>query len=80
MAAVVIGVDPPKGSHTAVVIDQAEAVLGQVRVRACAAQVEHPERRLFGQATPGPGTTLRSRPSLRKKTTPRATRKTRKTP
>jgi transposase len=40
----------------------------------------HPERRLFGQATPGPGTTLRSRPSPRKKTTPRATRKTRKTP
>jgi transposase len=39
----------------------------------------HPERRLFGQATPGPGTTLRSRPSPRKKTTPRATRKTRKT-
>jgi transposase len=40
----------------------------------------HPERRLFGQATPGPGTTLRSTPSPRKKTTPRATRKTRKTP
>ena len=40
MAAVVIGVDPHKGSHTAVVIDQAEAVLGQVRVRACAAQTE----------------------------------------
>ena len=40
MAAVVIGVDPHKGSHTAVVIDQAEAVLGQVRVRACAAQAE----------------------------------------
>jgi transposase len=40
MAAVVIGVDPHKGSHTAVVIDQSEAVLGQVRVRACAAQAE----------------------------------------
>jgi transposase len=40
MASVVIGVDPHKGSRTAVVIDQAEAVLGQVRVRACAAQVE----------------------------------------
>jgi hypothetical protein len=40
MAAVVINVDPHKGSHTAEAIDQAEAVLGQVRVRACAAQVE----------------------------------------
>jgi hypothetical protein len=38
MAAVVIGVDPHKGSHTAVVIDPAETVLGQVRVRASAAQ------------------------------------------
>jgi transposase len=35
-----IGVDPHKGSHTAVVIDQAEKVLGQVRVRASAAQAE----------------------------------------
>ena len=40
MAAVIIGVDPHKGSHTAVVIDQAERVLGQVRVRACVAQAE----------------------------------------
>jgi transposase len=39
-AAVMIGVDPHKGSHTAVVIDQAETVLGQVRVRAGAAQAE----------------------------------------
>ncbi|MDQ2813616.1 MAG: IS110 family transposase [Actinomycetota bacterium] len=38
MAAVMIGVDPHKGSHTAVVIDEAEKVLGQVRVRASAAQ------------------------------------------
>jgi hypothetical protein len=37
MAAVVINVDPHKGSHTAVAIDQAEAVLGHVRVRACSA-------------------------------------------
>ena len=29
-----LGVDPHKGSHTAVVIDPHEAVLGQVRVRA----------------------------------------------
>jgi transposase len=35
-----IGVDPHKGSHTAVVIDRAETVLGQVRVRASAAQAE----------------------------------------
>ncbi len=40
MAAVMIGVDPHKGSHTAVVIDQAERALGQVKVRACAAQAE----------------------------------------
>jgi len=40
MAAVMIGVDPHKGSHTAVVIDQAEMVLGEVRVRASAAQVQ----------------------------------------
>ena len=40
MAAVMIGVDPHKGSHTAVVIDRAEMALGQVKVRACAAQTE----------------------------------------
>jgi len=40
MAAVMIGVDPHKGSHTAVVIDQAEMVLGEVRVRASVAQVQ----------------------------------------
>src|SRR3974390_534848 len=40
MAAMMIGVDPHKGSHTAVVIDQAEMALGEVRVRACAAQAE----------------------------------------
>jgi transposase len=33
-----IGVDPHKGSHTAVAIGAAEEVVGQVRVRACAAQ------------------------------------------
>ena len=37
MAAVMIGVDPHKGSHTAVAVGTAEEVLGQVRVRACAA-------------------------------------------
>jgi transposase len=40
MAAVIIGVDPHKGSHTAVVIDQAEMALDEVRVRASAAQVQ----------------------------------------
>jgi transposase len=38
MAAVMIGVDPHKGSHTAVAISAAEEPLGQLRVRACAAQ------------------------------------------
>jgi transposase len=50
MAAVMIGVDPHKGSHTAVVIGAAEEPLGQVRVRACAAQAE----RLLAWAAPWP--------------------------
>jgi transposase len=40
VAVVMIGVDPHKGSHTAVATGQAERVLGQVRVRAAAAQAE----------------------------------------
>ena len=40
MAVVMIGVDPHKGSHTAVAIGTAEEPLGELRVRACAAQVE----------------------------------------
>jgi transposase len=40
MAAVMIGVDPHKASHTAVVISVAEEPLGELRVRACAAQAE----------------------------------------
>jgi len=40
MAAVMIGVDPHKGSHTAVVIGPAEELLGELRVRASAAQAE----------------------------------------
>src|SRR6202012_5823253 len=40
MAAVMIGVDPHKGSHTAVAIGAAEEELGQVRVRASAAQAQ----------------------------------------
>ncbi len=38
MAAVMIGVDPDKGSHAAVAIGAAEEPLGEVRVRALAAQ------------------------------------------
>jgi hypothetical protein len=37
MAAVMIGVDPHKGSHTAVAIGAAEEPLGELRVRASAA-------------------------------------------
>jgi transposase len=40
MAAVMIGVDPHKGSHTAVAISAAEEPLGELRVRACAGQAE----------------------------------------
>jgi hypothetical protein len=114
MKAVMIGVDPHKGSHTAVVISAAEEPLGEIRVRASAAQagkltgwaaawpertwavegaaglgrlldwqlvaagervldvqpklasrvrlLQAPQRQLFGQATPGPGTSLRPAP------------------
>jgi transposase len=40
MVAAMIGVDPHKGSHTAVAIDEREAPLGEVRVRASAVQAE----------------------------------------
>jgi transposase len=40
MAAVMIGVDPHKASHTAVAISAAEEPLGKLRVRACVAQAE----------------------------------------
>src|SRR5215471_2959044 len=40
MAVVMIGVDPHKASHTAVAISAAEEPLGQLRVRASAAQAE----------------------------------------
>jgi transposase len=40
MRVVMIGVDPHKGSHTAVAIGGAEEPLGELRVRACAAQAE----------------------------------------
>ena len=40
MAVVMIGVDPHKGSHTAVSIGAAEEPLGEARVRASAAQAQ----------------------------------------
>ncbi|HCU96440.1 MAG TPA: IS110 family transposase [Actinobacteria bacterium] len=40
MTAVMIGVDPHKGSHTAVVISPAEEPLGELRVRASGAQAQ----------------------------------------
>ncbi len=40
MATVVIGIDPHKGSHTAVALDGTEALLGRVKVRAAAEQVQ----------------------------------------
>ena len=38
--AVMIGVDPHKGSHTAVVVDGTEAALAQIRVRTGPAQLD----------------------------------------
>ena len=38
--AVMIGVDPHKGSHTAVAVDETEQSLGGVRVRSGPAQVD----------------------------------------
>jgi hypothetical protein len=40
VAAVMIGVDPHKGSHTAVVVGAAEEQLGRLRVRASAEQAQ----------------------------------------
>ena len=40
MAAVIIGIDPHKASHTAVVISGAEEALGELRVRASVSQAE----------------------------------------
>ena len=38
--AVMIGIDPHKGSHTAVALDEHEQPLGELRVRSAANQVE----------------------------------------
>jgi transposase len=40
VVAVMIGIDPHKASHTAVAINGTEEPLGELRVRACASQVE----------------------------------------
>jgi transposase len=40
MAAVMIGIDPHKASHTAVAISAAEELLGELRVRASAVQAQ----------------------------------------
>jgi transposase len=50
MVAVMIGVDPHKGSHTAVVISPAEEPLGEIRVGASAAQAQ----KLAARATAWP--------------------------
>ncbi len=40
MTAVMIGIDPHKGSHTAVALDEAERPLGELRVRSAVGQCE----------------------------------------
>jgi transposase len=63
MAAVMIGVDPHKASHTAVAIDTAEMPLGTVRIRASASQAarlvewaaDWPERTWAVEGAGGPG-------------------------
>jgi transposase len=66
MAAVMIGVDPHKASHTAVAIGAAEEPLGQLRVRASAARAGRlvawaapwPERTWAVEGAGGPGCLL----------------------
>ena len=58
MAAVMIGVDPHKGSHTAVAISPAEEPLGELRVRACAGQAISGIVRTSLLGSPGAGTRL----------------------
>ena len=61
--AVMIGIDPHKGSHTAVAVGAAEEPLGKLRVRACPDQAEElvawaqawPERTWAVEGAPGPG-------------------------
>ncbi len=50
---VMIGIDPHKASHTAVVIDNTECVLDELRVRACS-KTDRPAPQLGG-TVPGSG-------------------------
>ena len=64
--AVMIGIDPHKGSHTAVAVGAAEEPLGKIRIRACPAQAEQlvtwaagwPERTWAVEGAPGLGRLL----------------------
>jgi transposase len=64
--AVMIGIDPHKGSHTAVAVGAAEQPLGKLRIRACPAQAEQlvawaaawPERIWAVEGAPGLGRLL----------------------
>jgi transposase len=66
LMAVMIGIDPHKGSHTAVAVGAAEEPLGKIRVRACPAQAEKlagwaqawPERAWAVEGAPGLGRLL----------------------
>jgi transposase len=66
MAAVMIGIDPHKGSHTAVALGTSEQLLGRVRVRACPSQAGQlvawaqawPERIWAVEGAGGPGCLL----------------------
>ena len=79
---------PHKGSHTAVVIDQVETVLGEVRVRASAAQAGRllawaaawPERTWVVEGAGGLGHLLarQPRPGPSKATRPGSSRRTRR--
>lgn len=44
MTEVIIGIDPHKGSHTAVVLDRDERILGRLRVKASATQLDQLRR------------------------------------
>jgi transposase len=64
--AVMIGIDPHKGSHTAVAVGAAEEPLGKIRIRACPAQAGQlvtwaagwPERTWAVEGAPGLGRLL----------------------
>src|SRR5690348_17811303 len=66
LMAVMIGIDPHKGSHTAVAVSAAEQPLGKLRIRACPAQAEQlvawaaawPERTWAVEGAPGLGRLL----------------------